>query len=255
MIQRQHEGRLDVLQRSAVRFRDKHFTVVYQSAVYRQFEQLQQPVRTLDFRRGKNRQQPFGPFAGCQPVRCRPVLHANSRFHREKPFQQFDTRCVDILKTIAERSPERTVRCPQRDADIFEKPDLIFARIVADLQQVIRNARPGEAPLAAHSHILLLFVNAEAEHADYAGLWWVWRTTRAGFPTATESAGTGYATTDPAPIVVLSPTSASTIEPAPIQQSAPIRIVLNMPCSAPMMRPSASRGCCWPPLRICTPDA
>lgn len=187
-------------------------------------------------------------------MRCRAVLHANGRFHREEPSQQVNADSVDILKTIAERSPERPVRSPQRDADIFENPDLIFVRVVADAQKVVSNARPGELALAAHSHILLLFVNAEAKHTDYAGLSRVPPTTRAGFPTATESAGTGLTTTEPAPIVLRLPTSASKIAPDPIQQSAPMPTVSNMPCADPMIRPSASRGCCRFPLRMCTPD-
>jgi len=46
--------------------------------------------------------------------------------------------------------------------------------------------------------------------------------TRAGLPTATDPAGTGFVTTDPAPMVLPAPTSAMTIAPAPIQQSAPM---------------------------------
>lgn len=92
----------------------------------------------------------------------RAILDANSRFRREEPFHHIDTAFVDIVKTIAERGPERPVRRPQRDADVFENLNLLFARIVADAQKVVSNARPGKTALASHSHILLLFVNAEA---------------------------------------------------------------------------------------------
>ena len=97
-------------------------------------------------------------------MRHRAVLHANRGFRWEEPFQQTDRSSVDILETVTERGPERPVRCSEREADVFEKPDLIFARIVADPQKVVSNPRPGETAFPAHPHILLLFVNAETEH-------------------------------------------------------------------------------------------
>src|SRR5579863_2836776 len=75
------------------------------------------------------------------------------------------------------------------------------------------------------------------------------RITRAGLPTATESAGTGLVTTEPAPMVVPLPTPAITIEPAPIQQSAPMTTVSKTPSPEPRIRPSLSRLCCLLPLR------
>ena len=74
--------------------------------------------------------------------------------------------------------------------------------------------------------------------------------TRAGLPTATEPAGIGRVTTDPAPMVDPAPTSAMTMAAAPIQQLAPISITANSPPSAPEISPAALRACCRLPLRI-----
>jgi hypothetical protein len=98
--------------------------------------------------------------------------------------------------------------------------------------------------------------------------------TRAGLPTATDPGGTGLGATDPAPIVdpcnlltisaagevnsqtkrqradrinrpgyyPLFPTSAITIAPAPVQQSAPIVTCSKTPRSEPVIRPSFERA-------------
>src|SRR5215472_16608830 len=55
------------------------------------------------------------------------------------------------------------------------------------------------------------------------------RITRAGLPTATESLGISRVTTEPAPIVLRSPTRAITTADAPIQQSKPIASITNSP--------------------------
>jgi hypothetical protein len=60
----------------------------------------------------------------------------------------------------------------------------------------------------------------------------------------------GRVTTEPAPIVEPSPTSAMTMAAAPIQQLAPISTTVNSPPSALDISPAWLRACCRLPLSI-----
>src|SRR4029077_9397289 len=83
-------------------------------------------------------------------------------------LKQLQSCSVHILHTLATGRAPGAVRRAEDETNIFEPGYFLFSRIVADLQQSIRNRRPAQVALSPGWTVLLHRTNSKCQHSFHS---------------------------------------------------------------------------------------
>src|SRR6201993_3464551 len=83
-------------------------------------------------------------------------------------LKQLQSCSVHILHALATGRAPGSVRRAEDETNIFEPGYFLFSRIVADLQQSIRNRRPAQVALSPRSSILLHRIDSKCQHSFHS---------------------------------------------------------------------------------------